>query len=752
MASVPPTIGPTICPSVSLTTPHPETIPEVVLRGEGLTIPEVVAVARHGARVRLADEARRRIARCRAVVEVLVEAEATVYGLTTGFGSKRDVPIDRQDTETLQRNLIRSHAVGVGAPLPEDVVRAAILLRANTLAVGHSGVRPVVVDRLLELLERRVYPFVPEKGSVGASGDLAPLSHLALVLMGDPDGRIYERGPDAAADATAADPTAPAAGVEDGGRRGQYVAHPHRDRFLPCTPERLAAAGFRPLELSSKEGLALNNGTQVMTAIGVLTAYDGQRLVETAEAACALSLEAVKGVRFAFDPRLHAARPHPGQQASAERIRALTEGSEILSVALNTARVRGALRSIREMCAGLAERAARVALDDEGRALRLELVASHGARLIDRLDAFARDPVAAREEAAARDPGASREEAAGATRRLDESRLTGPERDAEAFRRALVPAQHELSQLYRELLTLSAVLREEDLGKPRALLGEAIHQLEQAVPAVPKVQDDYSLRCAPQVLGCARRALAHTAEVLVVEMNAATDNPLVFPPDGPPDEAHGVEPDAAWRAFLRANVRLCKAGVISGGNFHGEPVGMVLDYLAIALAEVGSISERRVALLVDGARSNGLPSLLVSKSGLNSGLMMPQYTAAALVSENKVLTHPAVTDSIPTGENVEDHNSMGTIAARKCRDVLRNAERVVAIELLTAHQGLWFRTPLRPGHAGRALQEALLAAGIAPLDEDRVLYPLIERALGLVRDETISRIVEGFADDSSLGG
>jgi histidine ammonia-lyase len=729
-------------PSVPIVTPHPESIREVVLRGHGLTIPEVVAVARHRARVRLAAEARRRVARCRAVVEALVEGEATVYGLTTGFGSKRDVAIDRQDTETLQRNLVRSHAVGVGAPLPEDVVRAAILLRAGTLAVGHSGVRPVVIERLLELLNRDVYPFVPEKGSVGCSGDLAPLAHLSLVLMGDPEGRIYERGGDGEMSGEGA------FGEEGGGRRGDYVARPLHSRFAPCTPERLRAAGVTPLELSSKEGLGLTNGTQVMTAIGVLTAYDGQRLVEAAEAACALSLEAAKGVRFAFDARLHAARPHDGQQASAAHIRALTAGSEILTIALNTARVRGALRSVREMCATLAERAARVALDDEGRALRLELVASHAEGVRGLLERFAVDPIAAR--AAAEPPGA--------LQGPDEGRLTRAERDAAAFRRALVPAQHELSLLYRELLTLSGVLREEDLGKPRALLGEAIHQLEQAVPAMPKVQDDYSLRCAPQVIGCARHALVHVAEVLAVEMNAATDNPLVFPPEGPAaaavlvgaaDPAADAAADAAWRAFLRDNLALCKAGVLSGGNFHGEPIAMVLDYLAMALAEVGSVSERRIALLVDGARSNGLPSLLVSRSGLNSGLMMPQYTAAALVSENKVLTHPAVTDSIPTGENVEDHNSMGTIAARKCREVLRNAERVVAIELLTAHQGLSFRAPLQPGHAGRALRAALFAAGIAPLDEDRVLAPLIERALGVLRSEKISRIAATFCENPS---
>lgn len=700
--------------TVSITSPPPETIREVVLAGEGLTIPEVVAVARHRARVRLSDEARRRIARCRAVVDVLVEAEATVYGLTTGFGSKRDVPIDRADTETLQRNLIRSHAVGVGAPFPEDVVRAATLLRANTLAVGYSGVRPVVLDRLLDLLNRDVYPFVPEKGSVGASGDLAPLSHLALVLVGDPDGRIYVRGAD---------------GADRGERRGEHVARPLHSRFVPATADRLREAGVEPLSLSSKEGLALTNGTQVMTALSVLTVYDGQRLVESAELACALSLEAARGVRFAFDPRIHAARPLPGQRESAARILAFTEGSEVLTFALNTARVQRAARAVEEMCAALDDRAERVALDDEGRALRLELVASHGTRVRDLLRALADAPVAARDLAAA--PLAD----------VDDVRLTGAERDAEAFRRALVPAKHELSLLYRELLTLSAVLLEEDLGKPRALLGEAIHQLEQAVPAIPKVQDDYSLRCAPQVIGCARRAIDHTAGVLFVEMNSATDNPLVFPPLAPADAR---DDDDRHRDWLRANVGRCKEGVLSGGNFHGEPVAMVADYLALALAEVGSISERRVALLVDGARSNGLPSLLVSRSGLNSGLMMPQYTAAALVSENKVLTHPAVTDSIPTGENVEDHVSMGTIAARKCRDVLRNAERVVAIELLTAHQGLSFRAPFEPAPVGVALREAMVAAGVSPLDEDRVLYPLIDRCLTLLRDETVARLAERF--------
>ncbi len=695
----------------------PQNIRDVVLTGHDLTVAELVAVARHRARVRLAPAARERIARCRLVVEALVEARATVYGLTTGFGSKRDVPIDFADALTLQRNLIRSHACGVGQPLAEDIVRAAMLLRANTLSLGVSGVRLEVVERLIEFLNRDVYPFVPEKGSVGASGDLAPLSHLVLVLIGDPAGLVYE---------TQAAPTP----GECGERLGQYVARPERRRFVPATAETLARFGVAPLQLSYKEGLALNNGTQIIVSIGALTAYDAANLLASAELALALSLEAAKGVPAAYDPRLHGVRPLPGQAAVAEHVRRFTADSEILAYTLNTAHVQAAERALGELASTLNDHAARAALDDEGRALRLEMLAAHVARVAARLDPLAEDPLGAR--------GAALDAADAAAARPQ----TGRERDSAAFRRALMPVQQEMALLYRELAMLATVLPEDDIGKPRALLGRALHALEAAVPVIPSVQDDYSLRCAPQVLGSTLRALEHAVDVLTVDMNAATDNPLIFPPPAPPE----LEADPPrYRAFLQAHIDWCKDGVLSGGNFHGEPGGMVLDYLAIGLAELANIAERRVALLVDGARSNGLPSLLVSKSGLNSGFMIPQYTAAALVSENKVLAHPATVDSIPTAENVEDHVSMGTFAARKCREVLRNAERVVAIELITAYQGLTFRRPLRPGVASRALQALFAAHDFEPLDEDRVLYPLIELATRLIRDESVAQIARQFA-------
>ncbi len=701
--------------------PSPETIVEVVIDGSRLTIPELVAVARHRARVSLSDSARGRVARCRMVVEQLVAARATVYGLTTGFGSKRDVAIDHDDTEKLQHNLIRSHACGVGAPMSEDVVRAAVLLRANTLAAGFSGVRPVVIDALMALLNNDIYPCLPEKGSVGASGDLAPLSHLVLVLMGDRYGKIYVQG---GRESTEASRPVGQDREDSDGRLGSYVAHPVRSWFLECSPERLAHQGIEPIRLSSKEGLALNNGTQVMTALGALSAYDGIRLLQSAELACAVSLEAAKGVRFAFDARLHAVRPLPGQSRVAEHICAFTEGSEILSYALNTGRVQGAQSALMQAQEALSERARSVALDDEGRALRLAMLASRTGEVGDGLKRFAADPLAAR-DTLIDDKGS------------EVAHLTPGECDAETFRNALLPLQQNLSVLYRELLTLNQVLPEEDLGKPRALLGEALRQLEQAVPVMPRVQDDYSLRCAPQVLGSSRRALQHAVEVLRIEMNSVTDNPLIFPPDAPGNSD-------SYQEFLARNVALCKAAVISGGNFHGEPLAMVLDYLAIALAEIANISERRTALLVDGARSNGLPSLLVTDGGLNSGLMVPQYTAAALVSENKVLCHPASVDSIPTGENVEDHVSMGANSARKCREVLLNAERVVAIELLTAQQGLHYRRPFLAGAAVQELQNCLAEAGVTAADFDRVLSPLIERVLGVIRSERAARLAERY--------
>ncbi|MBA2556480.1 MAG: histidine ammonia-lyase, partial [Chloroflexi bacterium] len=458
------------------------------------------------------------------------------------------------DARRLQENLLISHAVGVGPPHDRETVRAMLLLRANTLARGQSGCRPELIERLLDFLRLGLHPLVPEQGSVGASGDLAPLAHLSLPILG--------RGE-----------------VELGGQR-------------LGAGEALRRCGLAPLGLEAKEGLALLNGTQLMTAIGALLLLDAQRLARTASVVAAMSTEALLGTDVAFAAAYHAARPHPGQGLVAAELRHLLRDSEL----------------------------------------------------------------------------------------------------------------------------------------QRAHHGEA-----------HKVQDPYSVRCVPQVHGASRDALGYARGVVETEMNSATDNPLVFP------DGADVDPKAVATGGGR---------VISGGNFHGQPVALALDFAAIAIAELGSISERRTALLIDG-RLSGLPPFLIADPGLNSGFMLLQYTAAALVSENKVLAHPASVDSIPTSANQEDHVSMGSIAARKARQILRHAEQVLALELLCAGQGLDFRTAhgTRPGTGVREAHRRLRTA-VEHLEGDRDPAPDIAAAVELIRGGAFLDLVSAEAapdagDDAS---
>jgi len=528
---------------------------DVVLTGADLTIADVEAVARAGAGAVLDGHARARMEEARAVVERLVAAGEVVYGITTGFGDLATTFIPPADARRLQENLLVSHAVGVGPALPRDVVRAMLLLRANTLALGHSGCRPGLVDRLLRFLELGIHPVVPAQGSVGASGDLAPLAHLALPLIG----------------------------------RGEVELDGH---VMPALLA-LREEGLDPLVLEAKEGLALLNGTQLMSGIGALLLADADRLARTASVAAAQSVEALLGTDVAFAAAYQLARPHPGQIAVAGELRHL--------------------------------------LRDSG------LMAHHHA-------------------------------------------------------------------------------------------------------STHKVQDPYSLRCVPQVHGAVRDALDHLRRVLDVEMNAATDNPLVFPEGGAADAG-----TAATGGGL----------VISGGNFHGEPIALALDFAKLAVAELGAISERRIALLLDARLNGGLPPFLASASGLNSGMMMLQYTAAALASENKVLVHPASADSIPTSANQEDHVSMGATAARHARDVLDNVERILALELLVGAQALDLRRAatvatlggtaggaVAPG-TGVAEAHRRIRAAIAPLDADREMGADIAAATRLVRTGAFVDLVDG---------
>ncbi|MBS1122785.1 MAG: histidine ammonia-lyase [Deltaproteobacteria bacterium] len=503
--------------------------PPLVLGDDDLTLEALASVARGVRRVEVGTRSHAAMTRARQVVDAVVaggDAAPAVYGVNTGFGALAEVRISAAQVTRLQQNLVRSHAAGVGLPLPRDAVRAMMLLRAAVLATGRSGARPVCCERLCELLNAGVHPVIPARGSVGASGDLAPLAHLALCMIGEGHAE-------------------------------------HRGQTLPAA-EALRLAGIAPLVLEAKEGLTLLNGTQHMTAVGGLAVFDAEATCRIADIAGALSLEALKGTARAFDARVIAARPHPGQIAVAQVLRELLAGSPIAE--------------------------------------------SH-----------------------------------------------------------------------------------KDCGK---------------------VQDPYSLRCMPQVHGASRDMLAYARTVLEREAGSSTDNPLVFL-DGPDGDE-----------------------MISGGNFHGQPVAIALDAAAIAVAELANISERRIEQLVNPQLSSGLPPFLAPDSGLNSGFMIAQVSAAALVSENKILAHPASVDSIPSSAGREDHVSMGATAALKLATIESHVRTVLAIELLCAAQGLDLRRPLRTTPRLEAIH-AIIRSRVPAMMVDRPLSPDIAAVRALIDDGSL---------------
>jgi histidine ammonia-lyase len=505
-------------------------VKRLLLTGSNLTLADVREVADRRVSVALAPSARRAMARSRRVVEKAVRDRRKVYGVTTGFGNFSDVAVAPENLLALQKNLVRSHAAGVGQPLSDRAVRAMMVLRANALARGQSGIRVATVEAMLAMLSADILPVVPEQGSVGASGDLAPLAHLALGLIGE--GKVRCGG-----------------------------------RTLPAV-RALRAAGLRPVVLEAKEGLALVNGVQMSVAVGGLALERALFLSRVADVAGAASLDAARGSDSAFDSRVVAARPHPGAIASAKNLRQLLAGS--------------AIRESHRNCG--------------------------------------------------------------------------------------------------------------------------------------KVQDNYALRCMPQVHGAARDAFDHARDVLEREMNSSTDNPLVFAEDG---------------------------DIISGGNFHGAPVGLALDYAAIAAADLASISERRIEKLLNPALSE-LPAFLVEKGGLHSGLMMAQVVAASLVSESKALAHPASVDSIPTSADKEDHVSMSPIAARKLASIVENLSRVLAIELLVAFQAMEFLRPLASSPPLERVRKSFRQL-VRPWDRDRWLAPDLEAARAFLEGNAIARLVSDLA-------
>lgn len=499
---------------------------KIVIDGSSLDIEQVAKVARFQEKVEISEEAIKNVEESRKIVDEFVRNKDVVYGITTGFGKFADVTISQEETSQLQENLIMSHSCGVGEPLKDEFVRAIMLLRINNLAKGYSGVRLSTLNTLVDMLNKNVCPIIPEKGSLGASGDLAPLAHMVLVMLGMGQA-TYE---------------------------GQKLSG----------QEAMNQAGIETIKLSSKEGLALINGTQVMTAIGALTVYDAKMLMKLADISASLTLEGLKAITDAFDDRIHQTRPHKGQINTAKNLLRILEGSQ------------------------------------------------------------------------------------------------------------LTTRQGEL-----------------------------------------RVQDPYTLRCIPQIHGASKDSLTYVENKINIEMNSVTDNPIIFKDD---KEA------------------------ISGGNFHGQPMALSFDFLKIALSEIANSCERRIERLVNPQLSN-LPAFLTAKGGLNSGFMISQYTAASLVSENKVLAHPASVDSITSSANQEDHVSMGTTASRQANEILENVLKVVAIEFLTACQAIDFDDPDKLGE-GSKVAYALVRETVDKLEHDRELYIDINKMIDLVKSHKIVNKVE----------
>ena len=511
---------------------------KLTIDGKSLTLNKIEAFIKENQEVVLSGEAKKKIIRARKLIDKWVTSGEAIYGVTTGFGEFANVMISEKDTEELQRNLIVSHSAGVGDNLPPLIVKIMMLLRANALARGNSGIKLSTLEHLLAMINNNIIPVIPSQGSVGSSGDLAPLSHLVLAMIGEGEVQLIKNV------------------LDENSCSAKIIS---------------AKSAFKKFKMSSiklgaKEGLALINGTQMMTAFGAWICIQSQKLIKHVDIASSLSHEALRGTDKAYDLRLHQLRPYKGQITTARNMLSLLKNSEIRN-----------------------------------------------------------------------------------------SHLTNDER----------------------------------------------------------VQDSYSIRCIPQIHGASRDTIDYVSSLVEIEINSVTDNPLIFP-----DQQDHIE----------------------GGNFHGQPMALAMDFMSIALSELANVSERRTERMVNGALSK-LPRFLTEKGGLNSGLMIAQYTAASLVSENKVLSHPASVDSIPTSANQEDHNSMGSIAARKCFQILKNVQTVIAIELLTAAQAVEFLKPLKCGVGTNAAFDTIRKF-IPPLKHDRVLSKDIAKALALIKNEQILENVD----------
>lgn len=513
---------------------------KLILDGKSLTLDKIEKFINENQQVTLSGEAKKRINRSRALIERWIKEGKVIYGVTTGFGEFANVKISEEDTEKLQRNLIISHCAGVGENLPPLIVKIMMLLRVNALAQGHSGIRLSTLEHLIGMINSNIIPVIPSQGSVGSSGDLAPLSHLVLAMIGEGDVQIIK----------------------------DVLDEKSANAKIISAKSAFKKNKMNSIRLGAKEGLALINGTQMMTAFAAWISIQSKKLIKTADISAALAHETLRGTDKAFDLRIHRLRPYAGQITTAKNLLNLIKGSEI--------------------------------------------------------------------------------------------RTSHIEDDA-------------------------------------------------------RVQDSYSIRCIPQIHGASRDAIDYVCSRVEIELNSVNDNPLIFP-----DEGDHLE----------------------GGNFHGQPMALAMDFMAIALSELANVAERRIERMVNGSLSQ-LPRFLTKQGGLNSGLMIAQYTAASLVSENKVLAHPASVDSIPTSANQEDHNSMGSIAARKCYQILKNVQTVTAIELLTAAQGVEFLKPLKCG-IGTNVAYRTIRKIVPPLNEDRILYKDIQKVLKMVRHGEILKNVESL--------
>jgi histidine ammonia-lyase len=509
----------------------------LLIDGKSLTLNIVDEFLHSNIKISLTKESGKKVREARKLIDRWVAEDKVIYGVTTGFGEFANVKISSKDNARLQENLIKSHSVGVGEPLPPHLVKLMMLFRVNALSAGHSGIRPGTLKLLIEMINRNILPVIPSQGSVGSSGDLAPLSHLVLAMIGQGDVQVYKN-----------------------------IFDTNENPKATNSKRAFKKFGLTPVKLSAKEGLALINGTQMMTAYAAYICIRAKKLIKLADTAAALSHEALRATDKAYDLRLHKLRPYPGQITTAKNM--------------------------------------------------LKLIKNSGIR---------------------------------------KSHL------------------------------------EDD----------------------PRVQDSYSIRCIPQNHGASRDAINYICSKIEIELNSVNDNPLIFPVEG---------------------------DHLEGGNFHGQPIALVMDFMKIALSELANVSERRTERLVNGSLSS-LPRFLTKVGGLNSGLMIAQYTSAALVSENKTLAHPASVDSIPTSANQEDHNSMGSIAARHCYQILKNVTKVIAIEILTACQGIEFLKPLKCG-AGTETAYKFVRKFIPPIHEDRILFKDINTLVSLIENDSLLNAVE----------